>query len=303
MPCHSPLIRCEHQGGRISFHSKTDNEFISQTETRRNEIGCGSCMGCRMRKRLDWTIRASHELQMNDGVGAFITLTFDDAKWPHKRSIDKADLQKFFKRFRKNSGSNIRYFACGEYGDKNRRPHYHVLMFGHDFVDKEVMYTTKVGHKFYRSPLLEKCWKFGFSNFSDVNFTTAAYTASYVQKKITGSAAADYYVCSETGEELQPEFQLASRNPAIGLSWVQKYYKDVFPSDECVLEGKVYPVPDYYKKKVAEFAPDLIIDVEFDRATNMKFRHTDIEISRLAQMEKCKILQNEKYLFNKENGL
>lgn len=43
--------------------------------------------------------------------------------------LSKSDLQKFLKRLRKAYGKKVRYFACGEYGPKTFRPHYHLLFF------------------------------------------------------------------------------------------------------------------------------------------------------------------------------
>jgi hypothetical protein len=37
---------------------------------------------------------------------------------------------------KKISPLKIRFFHCGEYGDKTRRPHYHALIFGYGFPDK-----------------------------------------------------------------------------------------------------------------------------------------------------------------------
>ena len=57
----------------------------------------------------------------------------------------KADLQKFFKRLRRDTNTPIKYFACGEYGKRSRliqtrsgrlyqtdgdRPHYHFILYG-----------------------------------------------------------------------------------------------------------------------------------------------------------------------------
>lgn len=37
------------------------------------------------------------------------------------------DVQKFFKRLRKNYGYEFKYFVCAEYGTRNLRPHYHII--------------------------------------------------------------------------------------------------------------------------------------------------------------------------------
>jgi len=68
----------------------------------------------------------------------FVTLTYGDPP-PITPSgfmtLDKSHLQKFFKRLRKyeklqkGQKSEIKYYAVGEYGTKNQRPHYHAILF------------------------------------------------------------------------------------------------------------------------------------------------------------------------------
>jgi hypothetical protein len=45
-------------------------------------------------------------------------------------------------------GGKIRFFHCGEYGDKTRRPHYHALIFGYGFPDKKIFKKQKSGDLF-----------------------------------------------------------------------------------------------------------------------------------------------------------
>jgi len=100
-------------------------------------VPCGKCMHCRVAKRREWSLRMLHELDEHED-SIFITLTYDEDNVPENMSLRKADLQKFFKRLRKALGDRtIKYFACGEYGDKTERLHYHSIIFGLSLKDIE----------------------------------------------------------------------------------------------------------------------------------------------------------------------
>jgi hypothetical protein len=193
-----------------------------------------------------------HEAQCHS-ENAFITLTYAPEHIPSDHSIHKEELQKFFKRLRKEIGVKIRYFACGEYGTQKNRPHYHAIIFGYDFPDKRVYTKTKNGDLLYRSDTLEKVWTKGYSLIGNVTFESAAYVARYVMKKRKGKNKDDdisehYRILDEeTGEQyqLEPEFCLMSRRPGIGREWLEKFKGDT-EKDFITLRGKKMKLPKYY---------------------------------------------------------
>lgn len=201
-----------------------------------------------------------HEAQMHTW-NSFITLTYDDDHLPEDLSVDVRHNQLFMKRLRKKYGQGIRFFHCGEYGDLNGRPHYHSLIFGLEFPDKELYKVTKDDNRLYSSKALNDLWGFGFTIIGDVTFESAAYTARYVMKKRTGEGAKKYYewVHPLTGEvfERKPEYITMSRNPGIGSSWFDKYKTDVFPDDFVVINGKKLAVPRWYVSKLEEIPEEL----------------------------------------------
>lgn len=231
-------------------------------------LPCGGCSGCRLDYSRDWAIRCVHEAQMHE-ENAFITLTYNDENLPEDKSIHKETLQKFFKRLRKKLGTKIRYFACGEYGDQNGRPHYHAIIFGYDFPDKKLWRKTKSGNLIHRSKLLEEVWTYGYSSIGEVTFQSAAYVARYVMKKAKGKTekAKQYYkerynaVDTETGElmNLEPEFCLMSRgrrpDGGIGYRWLQKYKGDT-DKDFVTVNGSKVAIPKYYDQYLEELDPD-----------------------------------------------
>lgn len=261
MPCYSPL-----QGYRATFvNEKTGKRpIVFSTKYGFKDlpvtVPCGRCTGCRLEYSRQWAIRCVHESQMHKH-NAFITLTYSPENLPDDNSIHKSELQKFFKRLRKHTGKRLRYFACGEYGEKNNRPHYHAVIFGYDFPDK-YLHTKVNGNLLFRSPLLEKCWKKGHSLIGDVTFESAAYVARYVMKKRKGDEKEieEHYklLDQETGEihTIEPEFCLMSRRPGIGKTWLEKFKTDT-DKDYITVRGQKMSLPKYYDNLLEQMEEDL----------------------------------------------
>ena len=240
MPCRNPLAAYPTPTGGLTFESAKAAGYRSMSRIR-----CGVCRDCRLHSAREWAIRCVHEAQMHER-NCFVTLTFET----DPASIAKRDLQVFFKRLR-NRGLKFSYYACGEYGEKFARPHYHVCLFGIDFgEDRYPWKRTPKGSLLYRSPLLETCWKYGHAYIGELTQESAGYTARYCMKKITGDLADQHYQREFMGHiiSVTPEFAMMSKHPPIGLRWLQKYWRDVFPADNVIYNGKECPVPRYYFK-------------------------------------------------------
>lgn len=219
-------------------------------------LPCGVCMGCRLDKARDWAVRCVHEAQMHE-ENCFITLTFSDDYLPWNYSVDVRDWQLFMKRLRKSLGSKpIRNFSCGEYGGETLRPHYHAIIFGHDFNDKVLFKKDRRGNRLYTSQQLSTLWPYGHSTLGNVTYQSAAYVAGYIQKKIGGQRAAAHYQrkhpFSGLTHQVKREFSTQSRRPGLGSTWFDKYAADCFPSDFVVIDGKKQPVPAFYLRKLQE---------------------------------------------------
>ena len=235
MPCHNPLQAWRPRKGRQLVFNKNDG-----WKDRPVEIPCGQCIGCRLDRSLMWAVRISNELTLHDQA-SFLTLTYKDL--PPNNSINKEDLQAFFKRLRFHlEPKKIRYYACGEYGTKTLRPHYHVCLFGWFPEDAKAYKTTEDGHPLWISKILEEIWGHGFCVVGQLTFETAAYTARYVTKKITGDSAQTHY------GDRTPEFALSSRRPGIGRDWAEKYSTEIKANANIYVRGQTFPVPQYYKK-------------------------------------------------------
>ena len=235
MPCHNTLQAWRPKKGRQLVFNKNEG-----WKDRPVEIPCGQCIGCRLDRSLMWAVRISNELTLHDQA-SFLTLTYKDL--PPNNSINKEDLQAFFKRLRFHlEPKKIRYYACGEYGTKTLRPHYHVCLFGWFPEDAKIYKTTEDGHPLWTSETLEGIWLHGFCVVGQLTFETAAYTARYVTKKITGDSAQTHY------GDRTPEFALSSRRPGIGRDWAEKFSTEIKANANIYVRGQTFPVPQYYKK-------------------------------------------------------
>lgn len=188
------------------------------------------------------------------------------------------------------SRPTIRFYMCGEYGEKLGRPHYHICLFNCDFADKKHYDRTAQGHELYTSSTLEKLWPFGLSTIGELTFETAAYTARYVMKKITGQQQEKHYehLNPETGEiyRLKPEFNEMSRRPGIALGAFEKWHRDWYPEGKVVSRGHKSNTPRYYDKqhkKLDELVHAELIERRQEAARQQWQEHS---VERLAVREK-----------------
>lgn len=254
MPCYNPIsvLPRDPAKGRGVTRSRSQS-FRGALSF---EIPCGKCAGCRMMRREDWKLRCVHEASMHE-VSCFGTLTYADEFYPADGNPSKADFKLFIRRLRDaHPGFVIRYLACGEFGGKLWRAHFHFLLFGYGFPDRQVWSRSPSGALRYKSAELETLWPYGLSEVSDFTPQSAGYTVGYVMKKIGGDDAAEHYVRPHpvTGEivQLQPEWLVMSRRPGIGAAWFDRFKGDAFPSDFLILDGKRQRVPRYYKLKLSK---------------------------------------------------
>lgn len=264
-------------------------------------VSCGQCIGCRLQSAREWAIRSVHEASLHE-ENCFVTLTYNDHNLPFDMGIHKRVVQKFLKRLRYHeSPKKIRYLGCGEYGEDSQRPHYHFLLFGHDFKDK-----TPFGKNLFISESLAYLWPFGFSTVGQVNYKTAAYVGRYVTKKLTGKVAEGHYVRGpvdySTGEQIEvsKEWLMCSLKPAIGDLWFDKYKHEVFPDDFVVIDGKKMKPPRRYLKLLKRTHPEIVEKVLWNRRKHAEKHREDQTPERLAVRETCAKLKLTKRDF--DNG-
>lgn len=249
MPCYFPLrgYKEPFPSGKNGKHRIVFTKRLDDS-VRQVEVPCGQCIGCRLERSRKWAARCINEASLYDD-NCFITLTYSQEYLPVHGSLVPEHLTLFMKRLRKMYGEGIKFFACGEYGEKFSRPHYHACLFNHDFKDRKLL-TVRNNVNLYTSDSLSKLWPYGFSTVGDVTFESAAYVARYIIKKITGEKADEHYkkIDYSSGEyvDIQPEFVRMSRRPGIGRDWLLRYKDDVYPFDEHVINGVATKPPRYY---------------------------------------------------------
>lgn len=220
------------------------------------EIPCNNCMGCKLERSRQWAVRMMHESKCYP-ANSFLTLTYDDQHVPVDYGLDLRHLQLFLKRLRKSQPQKLRFFACGEYGDLNGRPHYHAIVFNYDPPDKKKH--TIINNKIhYTAESLSKTWQLGYATVADVTPQSCNYVARYVTKKInTGDdyGASRYWRVSPIDgqyHQVKPEFATMSTKPGIGHTYTEKFKSDYYPSGFVVVNGVRQAPPKYYISKLTE---------------------------------------------------
>lgn len=303
MPCYYPL-----DGWRSKTPSSKTGKYpivFKRSEAQQDQpmsVPCGNCIGCRLERSRQWAMRCMYEASLHDDT-AFITLTYDDEHLPEGASLNLADWQKFMKRYRKKiAPQKIRFFACGEYGtnqditslDTIGRPHFHAIIFGHDFEDKELLATNQNGEHIYESENLRKIWGKGHVTIGACTIDSAGYVARYCTKKILGDEAETHYqrINPITGEitNLRPEFSMQSSNPGIAKKWFDEYRNDM-DKGFLTVKGVKMPPPKYFKNLYERDHEEDYMFLKLKWSENFDPDNPDYKTDRLRVREKIKIKQ------------
>lgn len=144
-------------------------------------------------------------------------------------TLVKKDFQDFMKRLRKLHPKDLKlkYYACGEYGSKGMRPHFHAIIYD---LNRE---------------LLQKAWTKGDVHIGDVSGASVAYTVKYMHK--------GKMIPVHKNDDRQPEFSLMSKR--LGANYLTQSVQDYHTADinraYLTLEGGVkIAMPRYYKEKL-----------------------------------------------------
>jgi len=131
-------------------------------------VPCGRCPVCVKKRVSSWSVRLLKEADVSTSA-LFVTLTYSTDHVPITRNgwltLQKTDLQTFFKNLRHKTNEKIKYYAVGEYGTKTHRPHYHVIL--------------------YNSTVKAVCetWNKGHVHIGQLTPASCGYTLKYIAKK------------------------------------------------------------------------------------------------------------------------
>lgn len=260
------------------------------------KLPCGKCPECCKDYYTSWATRGSRELSQWDS-SLFITLTYDEENLPKDRSLNKKHVQDFIKRVKKKFGSTkenpIRQVYCGEYGTETLRPHYHVILFNMDFVDKKKHYKSDQGHQVYTSRQLSALWKKGHAEFGFAQSGSIAYLFKYILKKKTRKEKRKPLTLEfpDGCYDVAHEFIEASRNPGIGayLKGSESLKKGYLTEN-----GVKKKIPKYYLEDLKKSDPETyekIKDSKFDFMSQMPI---DSPLRKAQKEEAQKLLTDTK---------
>ena len=299
--------------------------FITQDGTGINKkyqlIQCGKCIGCRLDYSRDWATRGYLEM-MNSKNNYFVTLTYDNehlpvpkqmtiektgeiiTEWDMKRfgidwngTLVKKDIEQFMDTLRHKMARDpynhrgIRYCLCGEYGELNRRPHYHIILFNCP-LPIESFYCPRLKWEeaiYYQNTIIEECWTKGISNITQCSWNTIAYVARYITKKQYGEHSQEHY--ARLGQI--PEFMQMSLKPAIGWYYYEQHKDKIYEQDSIIIKNRtgiqaVKP-PKYFDKLYEKENPKHMEEIKAKRRVetirNLKTKAQTTSLSQWEQLE------------------
>lgn len=227
-----------------TFPFYVEQKTFHSQESRWQAVPCGKCPNCLKRRLGAWAFRLEKESQLWDKQ-YFLTITYNPVYIPLTRNkfmtLCKKDLQDYFKRLRKNSKANFKYYAVGEYGTKRKRPHYHVILFASSFMKDDFILSC------WRNPVTKEPQ--GDIYFGKVEPGSIAYCVQYYDK-------GDWYP-SHAKDDRESEFSVMSKG--LGKNWITKETENhlltnVKKAFIYTKDGHKIAIPRYYKKRIYQYA-------------------------------------------------
>lgn len=201
-------------------------------------LPCGRCPPCKKRRIDGWVFRMLQE-EKRSVTARFITLTYDTRHVPISpngfMTLDKGAFPLFMKRLRKNTGMGFKYYACGEYGTLNKRPHYHAIVFCDSYPNDRA----------YCDAWTVDGVQIGVVDVAQVSSDSIAYVVGYINKSS--------YRRDHSRDDRIPEFSLMSKG--LGSNYVTpavvRYHKADLSRNYLSREGgNIIAMPRYYRERI-----------------------------------------------------
>lgn len=234
---------------------------------------CRRCYPCMQRNINQWSFRMLEEKKQSNSIH-FVTLTYNTKYIPiiqsscgryHTTNLDKGHLTNFLKRLREKTrrnknwdnpywveGKPLKYYACGEYGAKTKRSHYHLILFN---TTRELI---EESWRNYVNPETGEVIDYGHCDIQIPRKGAIGYVMKYVSKVSKRPYPEHLF------PDLQPEFNVTSTG--IGKSyltdsvieWHRKGNYFVYNEET---KQKI-AIPEYYRKKIWQPHEMLIAQME-----------------------------------------
>ena len=200
-----------------------------------NIVPCGSCVSCLRRRASGWSFRIQKQMEISTSA-CFLTLTYENPPLSFNGypTLVKKDYQLFMKRLRKTlPNRQFKYYACGEYGELNNRPHYHAILMN--------LPLSWIHHD---STKLADVWGLGHIDIGTAEIGSINYTTQYVMK-------GKYEPFGELDDRDKP-FSLMSKK--MGLNYLTpstiKHHKSLLKSYITLPGGIPTSLPRYFRDKI-----------------------------------------------------
>nr|UXQ88097.1 MAG: replication initiation protein [Microvirus sp.] len=202
---------------------------------------CNNCLACLLNRQHQWAARLTLE-GMTHSKAQFITLTYDNDNLTVDHNQLKRDFQLFIKRYSKRTGTQPRYYACLEFGNRFNRPHWHAIFFGAD--TKLQRRTPKRSDNknliIYVDPNIEDTWQNGSTyvkacDQSNLMMSITQYVAGYILKGKWNDKGAT-----------KGERALMSRTPYIGQPAVTLLSEKYLTAKGARRLAKLGTIPNYF---------------------------------------------------------
>lgn len=244
--CADPVLCYTQNGARKFRHFSLASPIVKLHHDL--VFDCGKCIFCRKKKSYEIAVRCVLHASLYQH-NCFLTLTYDEKKPGYHNDLQYEDVQNFKKKLRnlyRVPYSDIRtrklryvltrkvqIFNVHEYG-KNGKKHWHLVVFNHDFEDKE-LHTISNGNRLYKSALLSRLWPHGFASIGDVTEASAMYQAQYTQKDVKNGNSNN-------------NRKSHSKHSGIGRDYFLNHYAQLLALGFIPVGGQKVPLPRYFLK-------------------------------------------------------